>query len=157
MFRNIQPKKTGLSEWRAYRSVSIGAMLAPLTPIGEDGVRARGQLSGRASRSSCWSAETYLPPSHRRNNHVRITKRSSRYAAIAVGLALVAAACGNDNNGSTSDTAAAPGTTAASSGSSAPGTTAVTETTAGGTATTGAAGTGSGMTLTMNINPAAVW
>src|SRR3954466_9390735 len=103
-------------------------MLAALTPIGEDGVRARGRTSGQASRLPCRSTETYLPPSHRRNNHVRITKRSTRYAAIAVGLAFIAAACGNDNNGGSSDTAAAPATTGA----------AATETTAAGTETTAA-------------------
>src|SRR3954465_1221841 len=132
-------------------------MLAALTPIGEDGVRARGRTSGQASRLPCRSTETYLPPSHRRNTHVTITKRSTRYAAIAVGLALVAAACGNDDNGSSSDTAAAPGTTAASTASAPETTAAATETTAAGSETTAASGTaGGGMTLTMNINPDAV-
>jgi peptide/nickel transport system substrate-binding protein len=85
---------------------------------------------------------------------VRITKRSTRYAAIAVGLAFVAAACGNDNNSSSSATTAAPGTTAAA----APETTAAaTETTAAGSETTAAASGGAAMTLTMEINPDAVW
>jgi len=84
---------------------------------------------------------------------VRITKRSTRYAALAVALAFVAAACGSDNN-STSDTAAAPATTAAA----APATTAAgTETTAAGSETTAAASGGAAMTLTMEINPDAVW
>jgi peptide/nickel transport system substrate-binding protein len=65
----------------------------------------------------------------------------------------VAAACGSDNN-STSDTAAAPATTAAA----APETTAAaTETTAAGSETTAAASGGAAMTLTMEINPDAVW
>ena len=85
---------------------------------------------------------------------MRITKRSTRYAALAVALAFVAAACGSDNNGSTSDTAAAPATTAAA----APETTAAaTETTAAGSETTAAASGGAAMTLTMEINPDAVW
>jgi peptide/nickel transport system substrate-binding protein len=85
---------------------------------------------------------------------VRITKRSTRYAALAVALAFVAAACGSDNKASTSDTAAAPATTAAA----APATTAAgTETTAAGSETTAAASGGAAMTLTMEINPDAVW
>ena len=88
---------------------------------------------------------------------MRITKRSSRYAALAVGLALVAAACGNDDNGSSSDTAAAPGTTAASATSAPETTAAVTETTAVAQHDHGAASAGGTMTLTMNINPDAVW
>ena len=85
---------------------------------------------------------------------MRITKRSTRYAALAVALAFVAAACGSDNKASTSDTAAAPATTAAA----APATTAAgTETTAAGSETTAAASGGAAMTLTMEINPDAVW
>ena len=84
---------------------------------------------------------------------MRITKRSTRYAALAVALAFVAAACGSDNKASTSDTAAAPGTTAAASATTA----AATETTAAGSETTAAASGGAAMTLTMEINPKAVW
>src|SRR6185295_2525532 len=80
-----------------------------------------------------------LPPSvsHRRNTHVRITKRSSRYAALAVGLAFIAASCGSDSTssnattgGTTGGTTAAPETTAA----------AAPETTAGGTETSASSG-----------------
>lgn len=81
---------------------------------------------------------------------MRITKRSTRFAAMAVGLGLVAVSCGSDSGGSTATTAA-PGTTAA-----APETTAAAPETTGGTETT-AGGTGAAMTLTMNINPKAVW
>ena len=86
---------------------------------------------------------------------MRTTKRSTRYAALAIGLALVAAACGSDDDTTSSDdTTAGTETTAAA----APDTTAAEapETTAGGTETT-AAGVDAAMTLTMNINPDAVW
>jgi len=84
---------------------------------------------------------------------VRITKRSTRFAAMAVGLAFIAAACGSDSS-SSSDTAA-PGTTAAA----APETTAAAapETTAGGAETTAAASDGAAMTVTIDLNPDAVW
>ena len=83
---------------------------------------------------------------------MRITKRSTRYAAMAVGFGFIAVSCGSSSGGS-SATTAAPGTTAA-----APGTTAAApETTAGGAETTAGGGTGAAMTLTMNINPKAVW
>ncbi len=85
---------------------------------------------------------------------MRTTRRSTRYAALAIGFAFVAAACGNDDNTSSSDTTAGTETTAAA----APETTAAApETTAGGTDTTAAAASGAAMTLTMNINPDAVW
>jgi peptide/nickel transport system substrate-binding protein len=87
---------------------------------------------------------------------VRTTKRSTRFAALAVGLAFVAVACGSDSK--SSSTTAAPGTTAAAapqttgaSATSAPGTT------AGGTGTTSGGTGGAAMTLTININPKAVW
>ncbi|MDP9465148.1 MAG: ABC transporter substrate-binding protein, partial [Actinomycetota bacterium] len=73
---------------------------------------------------------------------MRTTKR--RYAALAVGLALIAASCGDDDGGTSSDTAAAPEETTA----------APEETTAGAPDTTAAA---AAMTLTININPDAVW
>jgi peptide/nickel transport system substrate-binding protein len=87
---------------------------------------------------------------------VRITKRSTRFAALAVGIAFIAASCGSDDSsseattgGTTGETtAAAPETTAAE---------AAPETTAGGAETTAAASDGAAMTLTMNINPDAVW
>jgi len=88
---------------------------------------------------------------------VRITKRSSRYAALAVGLAFIAASCGSD---STSSNATTGGTTGATTGETTAETTAGTsapETTAGGTETTGASSGGAAMTLTMEINPKAVW
>src|SRR4051812_40150266 len=96
--------------------------------------------------------------SHRRNTHVRITKRSTRYAALAVGLAFVAASCGSDdNNAGSNDTTG--GTTAATTAATTAVTTAATtaETTGGSTETTGATSGGAAMTLTMNINPKAVW
>jgi len=89
---------------------------------------------------------------------VRITKRSTRYAAMAVGLAFVAVSCGSD---STSSKATTGGTTAGTTGgttasvSTTPGT--APGTTAGGTGTTAASTGGAAMTLTMNINPKAVW
>jgi peptide/nickel transport system substrate-binding protein len=85
---------------------------------------------------------------------VRITKRSVRYAALALGFAVIAAACGSDDDGgSSTDTAAATETTAAATETTA----AATETTAGGAETTAAAAGGAAMTLTMDINPDAVW
>ena len=85
---------------------------------------------------------------------MRITKRSTRFAAMAVGMAFIAAACGSDSKSSDATTGATEGTAAA-----APETTAAAapETTAGGAETTAAAGGGAAMTLTMNINPKAVW
>lgn len=86
---------------------------------------------------------------------MRTTKRSARFAALALGLALVAVSCGSDSGG-TSETAA-PTTAASTETSAAPETTAAApETTAGGAETT-AAGGGAAMTLTININPDAVW
>ena len=85
---------------------------------------------------------------------MRITKRSSRYAALAVGFAFIAASCGSDSTstnattgGTTGGTTAAPETTAA----------AAPETTAGGTETTAASTGGAAMTLTIDLNPKAVW
>jgi peptide/nickel transport system substrate-binding protein len=88
---------------------------------------------------------------------VRTTKRSVQFAALAVGLAFVAVSCGSDDNGGSSDTAA-PTTEAAAPESAAPTTEAAApETTAGGGAETTGAASGAAMTLTMNINPDAVW
>jgi peptide/nickel transport system substrate-binding protein len=86
---------------------------------------------------------------------VRITKRSTRYAAIAVGLAFIAASCGSDGDSSSNDTTA--GTTAGTTAAAPETTAAATETTAGGTETTAGSSDGAAMTLTMNINPDAVW
>ncbi len=85
---------------------------------------------------------------------MRTTRRSTRYAALAFGFAVIAAACGDDGDSSSNDTTAGTETTAAA----APETTAAApETTAGGTETTAAAAVDAAMTLTMNINPDAVW
>jgi peptide/nickel transport system substrate-binding protein len=86
---------------------------------------------------------------------VRITKRSSRYAALAVGLAFIAASCGSDSTSSNATTGGTTGGTTAA----APETTAAAapETTAGGAETTAAASGGAAMTETININPDAVW
>ena len=85
---------------------------------------------------------------------MRITKRSTRSAALAVGFAFIAASCGSDSTstnattgGTTGGTTAAPETTAA----------AAPETTAGGTETTAASTGGAAMTLTIDLNPKAVW
>ncbi len=85
---------------------------------------------------------------------MRITRRSTRYAALAVGLAFIAAACGSDGDGSSSDDTTA-GTTAGTE--AAPETTAAAVETTAGAETTAAAGEAAAMTLTMNINPDAVW
>jgi peptide/nickel transport system substrate-binding protein len=85
---------------------------------------------------------------------VRITKRSSRYAALAVGLALVAASCGSDGDGGTSDTAADAATTTEAA---APDTSAEAPSTTEGDTATSAATSDAAMTVTMNINPDAVW
>ncbi len=83
---------------------------------------------------------------------MRITKRSTRFAAMAVGIAFIAASCGSDSKSSDATTGATTGTTPAAETTAAP-----TETTAGGTETTAAQSGGAAMTLTMNINPKAVW
>lgn len=87
---------------------------------------------------------------------MRTTKRSTRVAALAVGFAFVALSCGSDDGG-TSDTAA-PTTEAAAPETTAGGaeTTAAPETTEGGAETTAAA-SDAAMTVTVNINPDAVW
>ena len=87
---------------------------------------------------------------------MRTTKRSTRYAALAVGLAFVAVSCGSDSKGS-SDTAAAPATTAPSAETTPPAATVAPATTAGGTETTSGGTGGAAMTLTMKINPDAKW
>lgn len=86
---------------------------------------------------------------------MRITKRSTRFAALAVGIAFIAASCGSDDTGSQATTGGTTGETTAA----APETTAAAapETTTGGAETTAAASNGAAMTLTMNINPDAVW
>ena len=91
---------------------------------------------------------------------MRNTKRRVRYVALATSLAFIAGACGSDDD-SSSDTAA-PGTTAASeettADTAAPETTSGgTETTAGGTETSGAAAGDAAMTITIDLNPDAVW
>lgn len=86
---------------------------------------------------------------------MRITKRSTRYAALAVGLAFIAASCGSDSTKSNATTAGTTGGTTAA----APETTAAAapETTAGGSETTAASSGGAAMTVTIEINPKAVW
>ena len=87
---------------------------------------------------------------------MRTTKRSTRYAALAVGLAFVAVSCGSDSKGS-SDTAAAPTTTAPTAETTPPAETVAPATTAGGAETTSGGTGGAAMTLTMKINPDAKW
>jgi peptide/nickel transport system substrate-binding protein len=74
---------------------------------------------------------------------------------MAVGLAFIAASCGSDNKSSSNATTAGTtgGTTAPAVSSAAT----TPQTTAGGSATTAASSGGAAMTLTMNINPKAVW
>jgi peptide/nickel transport system substrate-binding protein len=100
---------------------------------------------------------------------VRTTKRGAQVAALAVGLALIAAACGSDK-AKTSDTTATtvaaatttaagttPGTEAGTTPASSP---ASTPDTASADTTPGTGSTGTGkvaMTITYDINPDAVW
>ncbi len=95
-------------------------------------------------------------------------RRTQRLVAVAVGLSLVAAACGDDDDAATGDegteapadteapaaTDAPAETTAASEGTDAPGTTAGES-----TETTGGTGgeSGGGMTITVDIAEEAVW
>ncbi len=79
------------------------------------------------------------------------TSKGSKIAALAVGLALVVAACGSDNN-ATSTTAGGTNTTAGGTDTTAAGS----NTTGGGTETTAGSGTAA-MKITYNIAPAAVW
>lgn len=88
---------------------------------------------------------------------MRTTKRSVKFAALGVVFAFVAVACGSDKGGSSATTAApAPSTTAAPATTAATATTAPAPETTGAPATT-AGGGGAAMTLTININPKAVW
>jgi ABC-type oligopeptide transport system substrate-binding subunit len=98
-------------------------------------------------------------------------RRSKRLVALVAGLALVAAACGGDDDDDTADTGApsteeaASDTTTAETGATDTTTaeTGATDTTTaetGGTGGTGAttpAGEGGGMTVTVPLNPDAVW
>jgi len=79
------------------------------------------------------------------------TSNSSKFAALAVGLALVVAACGSDSS-STDTTAGSTETTAGSTETTA----GSTETTEGGTETTTGTDTPA-MTITYNIAEKAVW
>jgi peptide/nickel transport system substrate-binding protein len=88
---------------------------------------------------------------------VRITKRSTRFAALAVGIAFIAASCGSDESGSEATTGGTTGETTAAAPEETTAATDAPETTAGGAETTAAASDGAAMTLTMNINPDAVW
>ncbi len=94
-------------------------------------------------------------------------RRSKRLVALVAGLALVAAACGGDDDDDTADTgapsteAAAEGTdttTADTAGSeTTTADTAETDTTEADTAGTTPAGEGGAMTVTLQLNPDAVW
>ena len=79
---------------------------------------------------------------------MRSTPRRAKFLALLAGTALVAAACGSDGGGSADTTAAAgteaPADTTAPAGTDAP---------AGSEAPAGDAA----MTLTINLNPDAVW
>lgn len=82
------------------------------------------------------------------------TKRSTKFAALAVGLALVVAACGDDKEDTTATTAAAVETTAAP----APETTAApAPETTGAPETTAAPAAEVAMRITYDISPDAVW
>ena len=105
------------------------------------------------------------------------TRRGTKFAALALGLALVAAACGSDDDNTTGDTAApqvttgdtaAPATTEATGDTEAPADTATEDTATEDTATadtatgdtTGDTAGGDGeaaMRITYDINPDAVW
>jgi len=80
---------------------------------------------------------------------VRKTRRSAKVVALLAGTALVAAACGSDKGGSSSETTAASATEA-------PTTEAGASTSAGETGSSAAPAAG-GMTLTIKMNPDAVW
>ncbi|MFT3855356.1 MAG: ABC transporter substrate-binding protein [Ilumatobacteraceae bacterium] len=92
---------------------------------------------------------------------MKTRKRSVSVVALAAGLALIAAACGSDKKSETTSAASAPTTAGVT-------TTAGATTTEGGASTTEAPGatsgtasstpaSGSGMKLTYEINPKAVW
>jgi peptide/nickel transport system substrate-binding protein len=86
---------------------------------------------------------------------VSTTRRSTKFAALAVGLALIAAACGGDDETTTTE---APGTTEASTettAEAAPETTEGTEETT--PETTAPPAADAAMTITYDINPDAVW
>lgn len=86
------------------------------------------------------------------------TRRGAKFAALVVGLSLLAAACGGDDDDSTTPATEAPGTTEASSE-----TTAAPETTEAGSETTEATGTteapagDAAMRITYDIAEDAVW
>ena len=83
---------------------------------------------------------------------MRITKRSTRFAALAVGIAFIAASCGSDDD---SGSEATTGGTTGGTTAPAPETTAAAapETTAGGAETTAAASDGAAMTVTIEHQP----
>lgn len=84
------------------------------------------------------------------------TRRSTRFAALAVGLSLIAAACGDDDDTTTGDTTATEETTAgteATEETTAPDGTEATEETTGDTEPSGEAA----MRITYDIAEAAVW
>lgn len=86
------------------------------------------------------------------------TRRGTKFAALVVGLSLIAAACGGDDEETTSTDAGTTETTAATEETEAPGTTAAeTEDTEAETTETTAAAVDAAMTVTIDLAPEAVW
>jgi peptide/nickel transport system substrate-binding protein len=89
-----------------------------------------------------------------RRTYVINTRRSKRLIALAVGLSLVAAACGDDDDETTDETDATEETTAETTEETTADTAEAGET----TETTAAGGAeGAAMVLTVDLNPDAVW
>jgi peptide/nickel transport system substrate-binding protein len=123
----------------------------------------------RCSRTGTVGQSVRLPPSHiesmRRTTNVSM-RRTKRLVALAAGLGLVATACGGDDNASNT---AAPTTSAGTTATTSAATTATTAAAAGGATATTAAGTttpatgltvptgATAMTITVNLDPKAVW
>jgi peptide/nickel transport system substrate-binding protein len=102
-----------------------------------------------SSRPSMPETNARHPPSdqYQEDHHVSTRKRSTKIAALAVGLSLIAAACGDD--GGSTATTAAPETSAAPDTTGAPETTAAPDTTA--------PSADVAMRITIDLDPAAVW
>jgi peptide/nickel transport system substrate-binding protein len=90
-----------------------------------------------------------------RRTYVINTRRTKRLIALAVGLSLVAAACGDDDDDDATEATETEETTAETTGATTEATTAESE---GTTETTAAGGAeGAAMVLTVDLNPDAVW
>jgi peptide/nickel transport system substrate-binding protein len=140
--------------------------LWPLTSLGEDGVRVRKQFERRSAGRFLQSKSTSLQNHHQEDNHVSTTRRSAKFAALAVCVSFIVASCGgSDDDATDSTTGSTPAVTEPTGDSTAPVETEApdsTETadTTEGTATDGTAAEGdetAKMRITYEIADTANW